>query len=117
LSKKLGEWLSKRLRLLRSWHEVTDIVSKKVRSFVPEAQIYVFGSVIEGRVTGSSDLDLIVVVPDNVNELEFQVKLYKVLEEEMGENAYIVDLHVVHRSKVDKPPYKWWLKRAVLWTR
>lgn len=71
-----------------------------------------FGSAIEDRITGASDIDLLVAVPDDLDEPRTYIELSKALEDRLGSTAYIIDLHVVHRSRVDEPPYRWWLGRS-----
>ena len=113
MSPDYGKWLSRHLYLLRNWRDVVRRVAEVVSSLYPGSEVYVFGSVVEGRVTGASDIDVIVVLPQGVKELDAYINISKALEDSMGSDSYVVDLHVVEKSYCDKPPYVWWLKRAV----
>jgi len=112
LSRRFGEWLSKRLHLLRNWRSIVDSVASVLKDTIPGVEVYVFGSVVEGRVTGASDIDLLVVIPENYSELETHLTLSRILEDRLGDKTHIIDLHVIRRSKLAKPPYKWWLKKS-----
>jgi len=73
-------------------------------------EVRVFGSVLRGEVTGWSDLDLLVIARDP----SFKVRALLKLEDELGELAYLVDLHVVSPEEVENPPYSWFLKESAL---
>ncbi len=50
----------RRIRLLRDWRSLINEVSPILRKY--GAECYVFGSVVTGRVTGSSDVDILLVI-------------------------------------------------------
>ena len=61
-----------------------DFVKKQIREVFPDAKIYLFGSVVEGKVHPHSDIDLAVVTnhtPKNVKELaKIKIKILEGLE-------------------------------------
>ena len=74
-----------------------DLVKKRVREIFPNAKIYLFGSVVEGRVHTHSDIDLAVVTdnaPKNVRELA-RIKV-KILE---GLDFSPFELHILSEKE------------------
>ncbi len=67
------EYDLKRLQHLRNYREIAEKVKKIVSRHDPEAEVYVFGSILEGRVTGLSDIDLLVV--SKRTEAEYKLKI------------------------------------------
>lgn len=113
MSNNIGGWLARRLRALRDWRRLAEAAAEKLRGIRPGVEVYVFGSVVRGRITGASDIDLLVVLPDGVDELRSHVEMVKVLEDELGDLAYLIDVHVVGRSKLEREPYRWWLRDSI----
>ena len=111
MSRNFGEWLSRRLHVLKNWRNIVNDVASILKNALPSVEAYVFGSVVEDRVTGASDVDILVVIPEDYDEFKTYLTLSKVLEDKLGSTAYIIDLHVIRRSRLTKPPYKWWLKK------
>lgn len=105
--------MAKRISLFREWEKIAGRVALIVKQLIPEAEVYVFGSVVTGKVTGSSDIDVLVVVPGNLSEREIHTYLSMKLEEHLGPLSYIIDLYVTYGENLDKPPYKWWIKNSV----
>lgn len=113
MSKGIGEYISERLRLLKEWKSLVDRVVVIARELVPDAEVYVFGSCVTGRFTGSSDIDVLVVVPDSYHERDVHVYLVVKLEEALGNLSHILDIHVTRRGNANKPPYNWWLRKSI----
>ena len=93
-----------RIRLLRDWRSLISKVLPILRKYAVEA--YVFGSVVTGRVTGSSDLDILLVIEDG-DPLDVKVRVIEEIEDTFGELAYLLDIKVVNARDKDKPPYVW----------
>ena len=113
MSGNVGTWIRKQLELLKNWHSFVVKVTNLIHELYPDAEVYVFGSVVEGKITGASDIDIIVIIPDDVNTKEAYLKIVAYLEDKLGEDSYILDVHVVNRQDVEKPPYVWWIRKAV----
>jgi len=89
---------------LDNYLEVAKEVKRIVRALLPEAEVYVFGSVVEGKATPASDIDILVVASEIT------------LEERAAIRAEVV-------KKLDNPPvelhfvtlqeYENWYKRFV----
>lgn len=98
--------------MLGNWDKLSHAIAYILKEVVPDVEVYAFGSVLEGRVTGTSDLDLLIAIPDDLNERETHVLLSRMLEDKLGSAAFMIDLHVVNKGRLGKPPYSWWLKRS-----
>lgn len=59
----------KALEQLQNYREISKEVKRRVRESWKDAKVYVFGSVVEGRYTAGSDIDILVVV-DGVSKEE-----------------------------------------------
>ncbi len=85
---------------LRRYMEVAREVKRLVRRIDPNAKVYVFGSVVRGRFTASSDIDILVITERMELKYEIMVEVYRSMEAP-------VELHVV-------PPkgYSWYKRFA-----
>ncbi len=63
----------KKLDYLKNYKEVVSRVKTILKKHDPKAELYVFGSVLEGKMTALSDIDLLVV--SNRPEIEYPLKL------------------------------------------
>ena len=88
----------KNLRHLKNYREI----AKRVKEIVAEeglnAKIYVFGSVVEGRYTAASDIDILIVMEnmDGEKAAELKAKIY-------GRIDAPIEIHAV-----DENGYKWY---------
>ncbi len=70
-----------RVELFKRWRKVAEEVRAMVREKVPEASVYVFGSVIRGDFsTGLSDLDVAIVSPA-FEDRDLKLSIYDLLFE------------------------------------
>lgn len=99
--------------ILKNWRHVVEKIVLLAREFDENACIHVFGSIVEGEITGSSDIDVLLVVSDRLDVKKLHLELLKRLEDMLGDKAYIVDLHVINQSQAQKPPYTWWVKNSL----
>ena len=77
-------------------------------NFVKE--IYLFGSTLSGEITGSSDIDLLIIVDNDPKKAYIEINQF--LESKLGEKAYNIDIHVVNIKEKDKSPHKWFIKKG-----
>ena len=54
----------KAIESLRDYKVVAEKVKVLAEEILGDVQVYVFGSVVEGRVTASSDIDVLVIVKE-----------------------------------------------------
>lgn len=52
------------LHHLRNYREIAKSVKEIVMKRYPEAEVYVFGSAVEGKFTAASDIDILIVSDD-----------------------------------------------------
>ncbi|MGC9180593.1 MAG: nucleotidyltransferase family protein [Vulcanisaeta sp.] len=100
----------RRIELLRDWRSLINMVLPILRRYGIEC--YVFGSVVTGRITGSSDIDILLVI-ESGDPLDIKVRIAEEIEDRFGELAYLFDIKVVNARDRDKPPYTWFLRSAV----
>jgi len=96
--------LNERTEILK---DATVVLSKL--AYVKE--VYLFGSMLSGKITGASDIDLLIVI-DDVDPKRAYIEIALALKEEQGERAYIIDIHVVSKNLLDKQPFKWLHKKS-----
>ena len=51
-----------RLKILMKWKEIVKRIYKATRELLGNVQIYVFGSIVEGKYTALSDIDVAIVM-------------------------------------------------------
>ena len=89
------------LEYLRNYREVAERVRDIVRGVDPEAKVYVFGSVVEGRYTALSDIDILIITSNIDKKYEIMVKVYSSIEAP-------VELHITTEEL-----FKRWYKRFI----
>ena len=89
------------LELLRDYRRVAGEVKRIVREIDPRAEVYVFGSVVKGRFTGASDIDILVVTDMVDKRYDFMVRVYKTVDAP-------VELHVASPEQFER-----WYRRFI----
>ncbi len=94
----------RRYLLLRNWRRVVDDVARVICRILGEGEVYVFGSVVEGRYTAASDIDVL-VVSERVREDEhYTVDLLLRVEDELNLPPGLIHLHV---ARPGGERYRW----------
>lgn len=84
----------RRYLLLKNWRSIVQRLLRTVCRALGDAEVYVFGSVVEGRFTVASDIDVL-IVSSRVEESEkFAVELQLLIEDELKLPPGLVHLHV-----------------------
>jgi predicted nucleotidyltransferase len=97
------------IELLRNWRKLISNLSLDEYS-----EVYVFGSVVEGKITGYSDIDLLVIIPSKKDKLQYLLKFYDEVEKKLGEKiSYLFDVKVIYPEEKSVPPYSWFLKKSI----
>jgi len=91
------------LEQLANYREVSKKVKKLVRKSWKDAQVYVFGSVVEGRYTAGSDIDILVVVEGVTREDALRMKAQIIKNTDAP-----VELHVASKKE-----YENWYSRFI----
>jgi len=89
------------LYYLENYIEVAREVKKIVKTIDPEAQLYVFGSVVRRKYTATSDIDILVVTEKLQQKYEIIVQVYKSIEAP-------VELHITTEEIFEK-----WYKKFI----
>lgn len=53
--------LLERAEILKNWREYAVKICSAAKSILPDARVYVFGSVVKGKAVGGSDVDILIV--------------------------------------------------------
>lgn len=97
------EFGMKRVEHLKNYKNVAKRVKEIAQNILGKADVYVFGSVVEGEFTASSDIDILIVV-DKVNSKEiYKLKtiIYKLIDAP-------IELHVISSREFEN-----WYKRFI----
>ncbi|PSN82446.1 hypothetical protein B9Q03_14210 [Candidatus Marsarchaeota G2 archaeon OSP_D] len=98
------------IKSLKEWRSLIEIIKTELAKHFEE--MYVYGSVLTGRLTGSSDIDIILVCA-NCDVVHAKIMAYELIEQKIGhENSLLFDVTVVQQGNKNKPPYLWLLKGA-----
>lgn len=89
------------LEYLRRYREVGAEVKRILKKFDPDVRVFVFGSVVRGRYTAASDIDILVVTDNLSRKYEMMVEVYKQLEAP-------IQLHITTPEK-----YRSWYSRFI----
>ncbi|MEM0140190.1 MAG: nucleotidyltransferase domain-containing protein [Ferroplasma sp.] len=94
------EYEIRRYNYLKNYKEVVRSVYNIARSIDKDSRIFVFGSVISGKITNSSDVDILI--------LGHNRKLYNIMYIKILKNVDApIELHFV-----DEDGFKWYSKMA-----
>ncbi len=81
--------------------EVARRVKEIVRRIDPNARVYVFGSVVRGKYTAASDIDILIVTEKIEEKYKIMVKVYKEIKAP-------IELHITTPQK-----YATWYKKFI----
>jgi len=101
-SEILAELLGERRRLLEDWKRIAAEAARAVRELYPDARVYVAGSLVEGRATAASDIDLLVVLPHQPTAREAAMVIAHIWEKLGLPLSHPLEVHVVSRSDLEK---------------
>jgi len=106
LSKKFDVYLEfgrKRLEQLKNYKRVVKEVKEIAQKHFGKVEVYVFGSVLEGKPTASSDIDILIVT-DKISPEEAS-KIKTIIYESLDAP---VELHIVSSDELEN-----WYKRFI----
>jgi len=97
----VSSWVKYHFRHLANWRKYAEAIAESVKEIIgEEAEVYVIGGIAENRVTVLSDIDILVVIPDNLDPRGLSVKI---LVNAMDKHGLPwdapVELHIVRRSE------------------
>lgn len=91
-------------KLFTNLKNILSLVKEDIAKYVPNAKIYIFGSIARGKYTAASDIDIIVVV-DRLEELDVH-KLKTIIKKKYP--GYPIEVHIVNKQMLER-----WYKRFV----
>ncbi|BDB99149.1 nucleotidyltransferase family protein [Saccharolobus caldissimus] len=98
-----------KIKFLRNWREA--LRKLNLERF---KEVYVFGSVVSGKITGASDIDLILVIKRGEDKNKALIGFFDEVESKLGEKAsYLFDVKVIYEDEKELPLYKFFLRDAV----
>ena len=102
---KRNYMLERYLKLLR-WKEYLPLLKKAVEKALPEAEAYVYGSAVEGKLTAKSDIDVMLVLNEVPKSPLERAKITARIREELEElgfyDHYLFEFHFVRKGEEDK---------------
>ena len=78
--------------------ETLNTLVAQIRQVIDPKQIILFGSAARGTLAKDSDLDILIVVPDNVNQRELRM----LIRRNLRGFVYPVDILTITTSALDK---------------
>ncbi|MEM3834289.1 nucleotidyltransferase domain-containing protein [Pyrobaculum sp.] len=85
-------WGVERVRAIKEWRAIAERICEEVRRYLPDAKVYVFGSVARGNWAADSDIDVLIIserAPDDALE---RARIAVAVKEALGRLAP-VELH------------------------
>jgi len=100
----LGERL-KLNQLAREWGFWSRRIAEAARELLGPCEVYVFGSIIKGLVTGASDVDILIVSDQMPKKCRDRGNLKANIEERAGLPLYhLFEIHLATRGEVEENP-------------
>jgi len=91
--------------LVSTWRRAAEITARAAKRLYPGARVYVIGGAAENRLTATSDVDVLVVLPWEPGPRErLQAKL-RIMEEAFRSGLpldYPIDLHIAGPASLEK---------------
>lgn len=97
------ETLRLRAEMVREWRRWAHRIASAARAVLPGAEIYAFGSAVEGRLTGGSDVDLLVISEDLPDKALGRCSLKVKMEDLAGLPSYHpFEIHLVTPKEAER---------------
>ncbi len=96
-----------RLLLILKWREVVEEIVRIIKEVLPEAEIYLVGSVARGEYDAFSDVDILVVFSDELkreDRIRIRAKVWEEAEKRKIPWGFPWDLHFVKKGEENKYP-------------
>jgi predicted nucleotidyltransferase len=98
--------LIERAKIAKEWNIYLSKIAETVKTLMPHARIYIFGSLVKGNAVGGSDIDVLVVSKNmpksNIERAKIKVKIME-LSKLPWHSPF--ELHLA-----DEKEMKWYLK-------
>ena len=91
-----------RLKMLREWRRWAEKLAREFKHILGEVEVYAFGSAVEGRMMGGSDVDILVVSEKAPERLLERSDLVAAVEERLQLPLYHpFEVHLVNRREAE----------------
>ncbi|AEC52250.1 hypothetical protein PNA2_1335 [Pyrococcus sp. NA2] len=97
----------KRYIMIKNYHLYLPAIKKACNSIFGSCEVYVFGSVLTGKFTAGSDVDLLIKVPRAPKSPRERAELKAKIEELAG----LPDYHPFEFHIVDEEGFKWYVEK------
>jgi len=92
-------------KLVRDWRFWCEAIAKAAGEILGSCRVYVFGSVVKGRVTGGSDVDVLIVANQLPRNFRVRGKLKADIEEAANLPLYHpFEIHLATGKEVEENP-------------
>lgn len=85
-----------RYQLLREWRRIVEFAAEIICRRLGDAEVYVFGSVIDNNYTAASDIDVLIVSRNASEDKHYVIDLQLYLEDALNLPPGLIHLHVVN---------------------
>ncbi|UXD21799.1 DNA polymerase [Ignicoccus pacificus DSM 13166] len=96
-----------RLKLLLRWREIVPKIAEILKEIIPDAEIYLVGSVARGDYDAWSDVDILIVTPRELTRkerIEIRAKLWEEMERRGLPWYFPWELHFVKKGEEGRYP-------------
>jgi len=88
--------------LARQWQYWSRKIAEAAKIILTTCEVYVFGSVVEGRGTGGSDVDILIISDNVPSKAKDRWELKAIIEERAGLPLYHpYEIHLVNRKEAE----------------
>jgi len=98
--------LIERAKIIKEWNAYMPRIRKAIKTLMPDAQVYIFGSIVKGSAVSGSDIDVLIVSKNmpksNIKRAEIKIKI-----EELSKLPWY---HPFELHLADEKEMKWYLK-------
>jgi len=90
------------IKLAKEWRYWSIRIARAARDLLGECEVYVFGSVVEGKMTGGSDVDIL-IISDNVPKCMRKIWELKAKIEEISQLPlyHPYEIHLVNKEEAE----------------
>ncbi len=91
----------RRVRMLKEWRTWVRRIADVVKELIPNAEVYVIGSVVRGDYVGGSDVDVVVVSSSIPEDIAKRARIKVLIEERLKLPYYHpFEIHVLKPEEV-----------------
>jgi len=106
---KLG---AERRKIIENWRFYVEKIAEACRELLKDCEVFVFGSVVEERWTGGSDVDVLLISDSTPSSNRERAEIKAKIEEAAGlPLVHPFEIHLVNRSEASW--YRRHIKKAV----